>query len=627
MNRELLDRWCERGLLFLVLAMLVFAPLATGAVRTIDFAIVEFLTLGVLLLWLVRLWLNPAPKLFLPPLGQAALAFAAYAVGRYLAADLEYIARLELARVLVYTCLFFAIINNVQRVEQLTGVSLTLLFLAMMISFYAIYQFVTHSHQVWTFVTPYNRATGTFISPNNLAGFLELILPIGIAWTFLSRARPVVKIFTGYASLVILAGIATSASRGGWLSTATALALFFVMLLFQRTKRLPAFVALVLIAGGIAAFMPRVDLFKQRARELYDHGSLEEDVRINLWKPAWQLWKENPWWGIGPDHFNYRFRAVRPQTVQRQPDRVHNDYLNTLTDWGIVGTALVALAWACLFRSIVQCWRRLYPSRKAERSRTGNRFALLLGVSLGLAAILVHSMVDFNMHIPSNAIVTICWMAIVTVLLRITTEARGLAGGAPKLATAALLLVGMLFLGWQSRRALAEGVWLGRAEEAAEGSAARLAALQHAFAIEPHNFKTSYAIAETLRAQSWTADDEDLARKAMEWYQRGMKLNPYDGYNFMGYGICLDWLKRQEESEPYFHQAMELDPNGYFTSDYIGWHYVQKEDYAAARVWFERSIDLEWSSNSIAEAYLPIVDQRLKELATNAPAPFLPANK
>ena len=55
MNRELLDKWCEKGILGLVLAILVYGPLATGAVRTADFLVLQGLTMGVMLLWL--LWL------------------------------------------------------------------------------------------------------------------------------------------------------------------------------------------------------------------------------------------------------------------------------------------------------------------------------------------------------------------------------------------------------------------------------------------------------------------------------------------------------------------------------------------------------------------------------------------
>jgi hypothetical protein len=51
----------------------------------------------------------------------------------------------------------------------------------------------------------------------------------------------------------------------------------------------------------------------------------------------------------------------------------------------------------------------------------------------------------------------------------------------------------------------------------------------------------------------------------------------------------------------------------------MGWHYVQTEDYAAARVWFERSRRLEWLENRIADTYLEITKRRLEDGA-NTPA-------
>src|SRR5437588_4037377 len=129
MNREVLDRWCERGILALVLGILVFGPLAFGGVRGIDFAIIQGLTVGVLVLWSARLWLSPRPQLLWPPICWAVLAFTLYAIARYFTADIEYVAREELIRVLVYAFLFFAILNNLHRQELTQIAVLTPVFL------------------------------------------------------------------------------------------------------------------------------------------------------------------------------------------------------------------------------------------------------------------------------------------------------------------------------------------------------------------------------------------------------------------------------------------------------------------------------------------------------------------
>jgi Flp pilus assembly protein TadD len=103
----------------------------------------------------------------------------------------------------------------------------------------------------------------------------------------------------------------------------------------------------------------------------------------------------------------------------------------------------------------------------------------------------------------------------------------------------------------------------------------------------------------------------------MEWFQRGIKLDPWDSRNYSGYGWCLDWLDRQAESGPYFGKAEELDPNNYFNLNFVGLHYVQIGDFAAAKPWFERSLRLEWKDNPIAQNYILIANDRLMEAATN----------
>jgi tetratricopeptide (TPR) repeat protein len=135
------------------------------------------------------------------------------------------------------------------------------------------------------------------------------------------------------------------------------------------------------------------------------------------------------------------------------------------------------------------------------------------------------------------------------------------------------------------------------------------------------DFETTYQIGELYRIQSFQGgtDYESLAQDAMQWYSRGMKLDPYDGYNFMGYGMCLDWLDRHDEAETYFSRAQALDPNGYFTIANIGWHYVQTGDYAAARACFLRSIRLDWNGNDLAHSYLEIVQNKLVENAAEHP--------
>ncbi len=635
MNRAALDKWLERGILGLVLAILIFTPLAFGgrpqlpAGFFLDFLLVdtfqvaEWLMIGVMVLWGVRLWIVPRPKLLWPPICWAVMAFTLYAIARYATADIEYVARQELMRILVYAFLFFAVINNLHRQEHVQVITLALVFLAMTISFYAVYQFLADSTRVWHVFTQYaHRASGTYICPNHLGGFLEMLLPLALAFSIASRLKPVSKIFLAYATFAILAGIAATVSRGAWLATSLSLLGFFTVLLFHRSFRLPAALFLVLIVGAAVVFMPRNYSFQARYKKLVVEGKLDDDLRFFMWEPALKVWQDNLWWGAGPAHFDYRFRQHRPEMVQLQPDRVHNDFLNSLADWGLAGTALIASGWILLGVGIVKTWNSVRNNADLSGKQTSNKFAFLLGGTIGLTAIALHSVVDFNMHIPANAMIAVTLVALLSSHLRFATESYWFTmGRLTRIGATLVLIIGAVYLGQQVAKRGRESYWLARFNTGLPDaySPEQVAILEKAFSIDPKNFDTAYSIGEAYRVQSLAGgeDYKELAAKAMEWFQQGMKLNRWDGYNYLRYGWCLDWTGRQSESQPYFAKAEELDPNGYFTMANIGLHFVEMSDFAAAKPWLERSLRLDTMDNVTAQRYLPIVNRKLLENATN----------
>ena len=252
-------------------------------------------------------------------------------------------------------------------------------------------------------------------------------------------------------------------------------------------------------------------------------------------------------------------------------------------------------------------------------------FALVFGASLGLFAILLHSATDFNMQIPANAILAVAWMALLSAHLRFATERYWFTARLPvKVLATGVLLAGTAYLTAQCWRRGHEYFWLDRAETVRQlarcyYTPAETAAREKAFAVEPMNFENAYELGEALRLQSWEGGENygALGTNAMTWYQRSMQLNRHDANGPLRYGMCLDWLGRHGEAQPYFDRAAELDPNGYYTVAHVGWHYVQIENYAAAKPWFELSRLLMWKSNTIADTYLEIVKTKMLEAATN----------
>jgi len=622
-DRKRVDGWCERIILGLVLAILVFAPLAMGAVEAWAFLVVQGLAIAVMLVWLLRLWLSPKPQLLWPPLCWVVLAFALYAVARYLTADIEYVARLEMIQVVVYAFLFFAIVNNLYRQESAQIASYTLIFLAMGISGYAVAQLLTHSNHVWNLISPYaGRASGTYISPNNLAGLLEMLLPLAVAHLLVGRMNVVLRILLGYAALVLGAGLAVTFSRAGWVAAAVGLLALLLVLVGHRNHRWRALLfSLILLAGGtvfVTKYLSRTLNYTRRVEHPAANASLDLDVRFNIWTAAGRMWRDHFWWGVGPAHYDYRFREYRPENVQMRPDRVHNDYLNLLADWGAAG-GIIVLAGATVFvAGLGKTWRHVRRAENDFGSGQSNRFAFFLGASTGLLALAVHSVADFNWHIPANALVGVALLAWLSSNLRYATERYWLDARWPvKLLLTAALAGGAVYLTGQEWRRGHEAFWLMRAERYPDYfSPPHTDALKKAFAAEPMNFETAYNIGESYRADSFNggANYAALAETAMAWYLRARDLDHHDAYSEMRHGMCLDWLERHDEAEKYFRQAETLDPNGYYTVAIIGWHYVQTGDYAAAQPWFERSMRLE--ANEIARSYLDLVRQKLAAQAS-----------
>lgn len=627
--RETMDRWCERGILALILAILFFSTLATGSVRTQDFVVLLGLTAGVVLLWVVRLWVSPKPQFLWPPICWVVLAFVAYAGVRYLTADIEYVARLECLRVLMYAVVILTVINHLHGHKETQIIVFSMLGLGMVIASYAIYQFIAVSPYVYDFVKPdeyLRRGSGTFINPNHLAGFLEILVPAGIAYGVAGRIKPVARVLVIYASLVALGGIGVSVSRGGWIATCVVLTGLFISFLWRRNTRLPAILMLIVLMGGASVALFRYSStleFKKR----FGGADVEsmmvkmgEDNRMEIWRASFRMSKDHPWFGVGPGHFDFRFYEYRPVTVQARADKTHNDYLNTLVDWGWIGVALVAGALLTLALGVTEMWPHVCRGDRDLGGKMGSRHAFVVGGIAGLAALLIHCVVEFNMQIPAIALLAVTWMGLLSGFIRFATERYWSSAGFGKKTIASIVLgLAALCLVTQCWRLAREQYYLHLAEIAPLYSHAQIDLLKKAHATEPMNPDTIYQIGETLRVKGWGGmrNEEQLLNEAMSWFEKGMKIQPYHSLMFLRQGMCLDWMDRSSESPRYFQRAAELDPNGYYTISHVGWHYAQIGDYATARAWLLRSTQIPGvqEKNDVGRNYLEVVERRLREAA------------
>ena len=616
-DRESIDTFCERGVLGTVLAMLVFAPIATGATRTSQFLVLLGLGLVLIAFWLVRIWVRDQYRFLFPPIAWAVLAFLGYAIWRYTWVDIEYAARLELLQIILYAVIFFAVLDNLTSAESIQLILFSLIGLATLNAGYAVFQYFTDSQHVLWFDKPKlyrGRGSGTYICPNHLVGFLEMMLPVALAYTIQGRYKPLPKVFLAYAALAMLAGIGVSISRGGYIAVGLSLIIFFALMLWNRDYRIPSLAILILLLVGGSMFGFRSWQTQKRFDQLGPGN-----IRREYWQAAIQIWKHEFWFGAGPQTFDWRYRPWRYWQLQGRPMYVHNDYLNTLTDYGTTGGAIAGSALLLLGWGVLRSWK--YVRRTSDiGSKPSNRAAVVFGCSIGLLALAFHSFTDFNLHIPANALIAVTLMAILSSHIRFATErywlnpriVGRLFGTIVLLATAAYLAVQLVKVGKQTY-VLSKYVDPISFQD-------RVALLNRAHEIDPMNSAVTLELGEQLRKYGWKVDvgGEKYIRESMPWFEKGIQLNRWNPFNYMNLGMCHHWLKDPEKATDYFEKAIALDPRGYHILAMYGWHKLQLGDLEGAQKYLKDSVTFAWNiENRDAKVLLEVVERRLAEKAAS----------
>lgn len=614
-----------RAMLGVLVFVLVFAPVAFGAVRGTEYALVQWALLVMTGLALARLFVKEKFRFWLPPALWSVLPFVAYAAWRYSAADIEYLARQEFIQIAFGALLLSLVVTNLYEQEAQRTIVWTLIAVATLISMYGIYQWLAGSDRVLTVLRAgsyHGRASGTYICPNHFAGFVEMCLPLAVALAIGARISAVKRILLVYGGAVMFVGIAASGSRGGWVACMASMAVLLVVIAQRRGFRWVALaLAAVVCVGGYWTYQRAI---KERVDSGVIFGPLRE-TRSMIWTSAYRMWRDNFWTGIGPDHFDARYRGYREahDKAQGRPGRAHCDYLNTLTDYGVIGLGLALLPIGVLGWSAIRSWPHLRrTSDSLGKKSESTRSAIVLGSACGLIALLAHSWVDFNMHIPANALTAVVLMGMIAAHTRFATSRWWVTSRWSVQVLVALAMLAVLWAGGsQAFKHTREVYALRAAEKLPDASPAQLAALKRAASFEPNNFETAQMLGDRYRAIAFQGADDfrKAALEGMDWYGRAINLNRWDPFALIGYGQCLDWLERHDEALPYFQKAVALDPNFFHTRAMLAWHYFQAGDFAAAQEWNQKSIQMNWMSNVQALTYRPLIERELQKQREQSP--------
>lgn len=618
-SSSITSRITEFPAFLILLAILITGPLWVGGVSKSGFAWLSGLSGALLLLHGIILALRPSQRqLWLPPVF-AAFIFCGYTYWGYARAEIEYVARLDWLMVMTATSIFLCVIQQFHRQSWIYAIIFTIILMGTGISIMAIIQYVTDSKMVWHYELPkqyWGRGSGSYICPNHLAGFLEMIIPISLSLALLSRLNMSLKIALIYASLVMLAGVVVSFSRGAWVSLAITLAIFAFFLVRRPHLRIATAAVAILLCSGLWFFSKTSDDIGERIDQTtLDSGEIE-DIRFKwIWKPAVKIWQENLVFGIGPNHFDSYFPKYRYEDFQYKADRVHNDYLNTLVDQGIIGLLLVALPLILFGFKFSTIWKGNRRDQSGFGQKNSNKEPVFLGCCLGVFTMLIHSLVDFNLHIPANAILFTVIFAIAVSYWRHSTRRFWIS---PNWVTSAFQIIIFCGLGsylmWNARILHASESALMGARKAQDPDS-RYQLLLMGNEIDPKNYKILTLLGEYHRKLCFEGGNDYLEQKekAIDWLDKAIEANPLHYYAYLRAGMAYAYTYENDKAETYFNKAVAIDPNGYFTQGILGWYYLMVDDLERSKKHLERSKKLKPVENELVEEFLPLVLLRLEE--------------
>ena len=261
-------------------------------------------------------------------------------------------------------------------------------------SLFGLYQFLTGYKWIfWYEKTKYlEDATGTYINHNHFAGFLILVIPFALVAGVAGRRNSGIM-HLGAAGLMMLA-LLFSRSRMGLAAGLVPAGFLAVYFLAKARRRLASAILLavpvvVLLYGAWIGLKP----VGERFRFLAQPGYLTTEGRLTIWKDTWQLVKQKPWLGWGPGTFPAVYPTVRTEPTEVRWMEAHNDYLQFLCELGVTGLLLFAGPMAALWCGLV---------RKAW-SEVDLNGAWEAATAASLAGLLVHSLADFHLYVPANA--------------------------------------------------------------------------------------------------------------------------------------------------------------------------------------------------------------------------------
>lgn len=399
-RRRELSMQIEKVLFYGVFGLLLFGPLAFGAVEPWSIFTVEVGAVLLFLLWTskqvfdgrIKIHWNPAflPMAVFGGLIAVQLAFHITAYPH----DTVSLALIYVA----YAILCFLVGQTLVRGAQARDLALIFSIYGAAVAAFALLQGISPNGKLYWIRQPRMGGWiyGPYVNHNHYAGLMEMLVPIPLVVSLTRLAAPKVRAVAATTAAVMLGTIFLSGSRGGMLAIIVELVILASLLVRQKRGLrtaigIGAFLALV---AGMLIWIGGSALSQRIASAGPGHAELSADIRTYINRDGFRMFLKRPILGWGLGSFPIVYPQFRTFYTNFFVNEAHNDYLQLLVEMGLLGFA--AMVWF-----VVTLYTRAAKKIAHWPSDVGG--ALTLACVLGFSGILVHSAVDFNLQIPANA--------------------------------------------------------------------------------------------------------------------------------------------------------------------------------------------------------------------------------
>lgn len=381
-------------LIWSFLGLLVIGPILSGATEPWSLFVVQAGTVAVLMLCLANADASCFVTIDQPILVLASFGILATVQLLLKATIYRYATQQELLKVSLYFLFFFLARQLFKAHELRRYCSQFLAVFGGIFALFAIIQRLQDNGRIyWTRPTETLSFFGSYANKNHYAGLMEMLIPFALFVTANRGEQAGKRALFGFAACVMVASVLYSRSRAGFLAILFELAFFaLVTLLMSAERRLGSARSALTIAIAIALVVWIGG--EGLANTIASLGEAGTDAsfsnRIQILHDSVTLVTERPLFGWGLGTFSTVYPHVQSWYSNRFVNAAHDDYLQLLVETGAVGLFIILSFLILVFHAGI---------RRVLRVPRSVAFAALVGC----AGVLLHSLTDFNMHVPANA--------------------------------------------------------------------------------------------------------------------------------------------------------------------------------------------------------------------------------